>query len=175
MPNFSFLSEDTMLEEIFHRYPERYAPLSGFVQDVMRGNASELEVRQRELIAAFVSGLNECSYCYGAHSKISDSFGFPESLIKALLEDIDSSSLDSKLKPLFKYLQKITQNPGRVVQSDVQLCIDAGWSERAIEDAMAVCALFNMVNRIVLGYGLNNIWTPKRNQHIDNLLNKGYA
>jgi uncharacterized peroxidase-related enzyme len=174
MPYFSFLPEDAMLEEIFSCKPIRFSPFSAFVQDVMRGDTSELEVHYRELIAAFVSGLNECNYCYGAHSKISDTFGFPESLIKEMLDDIENSSIDNKLKPILKYLQKLTNNPSRIVANDVQQVLDAGWSEQALEDAIAVCALFNLVNRLVLGYGLKNMWTPKRDQHISNVLNKGY-
>ena len=31
----------------------------------------------------------------------------------------------------------------------------AGWDDRALHDAVAICALFNCMNRLVEGFGIN--------------------
>jgi hypothetical protein len=41
------------------------------------------------------------------------------------------------------------------VQRDAQAVYDAGWSESALYEAVQVCALFNMMNRIIEGTGIN--------------------
>ncbi|WP_255431655.1 carboxymuconolactone decarboxylase family protein [Ruegeria sp. THAF57] len=41
---------------------------------VMRGE-SELSASERELIAAYVSGLNACSYCHEAHTVFARAYG----------------------------------------------------------------------------------------------------
>jgi len=38
--------------------------------------------------------------------------------------------------------------------SSAQAVLDAGWDERALHDAVAVCALFNFMNRFVDGLGV---------------------
>jgi alkylhydroperoxidase family enzyme len=46
------------------------------------------------------------------------------------------------------YLEKLTLEPGRVTAADVAPLRDAGLSDAAIEDAIHVCALFNIYDRM---------------------------
>ena len=39
-------------------------------------------------------------------------------------------------------------------QEDADQVYAAGWDERALHDAIEVCALFNFMNRFVEGHGL---------------------
>jgi hypothetical protein len=51
-------------------------------------------------------------------------------------------------------VNKLTITPARVTSSDAKRVYDAGWTEAALFDAISVCALFNMMNRIVMGAGI---------------------
>ncbi|NET05043.1 MAG: hypothetical protein F6K09_11890 [Merismopedia sp. SIO2A8] len=46
----------------------------------MRGE-SALSAGERELITAYVSGLNACNYCYGSHQAIATDLNFERMLV----------------------------------------------------------------------------------------------
>lgn len=131
-------------------------PLVDFHQELLRGE-SPFTVQQRELMAAFVSGVNACVYCHGAHSAVAELFGVPAAVITGLVADVDSADVDESMKPVFRYLLKLTQTPTRIVQADVDAILAAGWSERAVYDAVLVGCLYNFMNRFTDGLGLTPI------------------
>jgi hypothetical protein len=63
--------------------------------------------------------------------------------------------VDAKLRPVLAYVAKLNTLPSRLVARDAQAVYDAGWSEAALYEAVQVCALFNMMNRIIEGTGVN--------------------
>ena len=77
-----------------------------------------LTVQERELIAAYVSGLNACSFCYRGHKAIAENFGVSEGLIDQLVADLESVELPAKLKAALIYVRKLTQSPSRLTQAD---------------------------------------------------------
>ena len=131
-------------------------PLLEFHQALMRGE-SQFSVKERELLAAYVSGVNACRYCYGAHSAVAKLFGVPEQLMTDMLDDLDNANIDEKLRPVLAYLQKLTLTPTRMVQADADAVFAAGWSEQALYDAVNVCCLYNFMNRFVEGLGLTPV------------------
>jgi uncharacterized peroxidase-related enzyme len=115
---------------------------------------SEISVGDRELIAAFVSGLNACQYCHGVHSASAKASGVDEALIRSLLDDVETAPVEPRLKPMLYYVKQLTLAPSRMTQAMADAVIASGWSERALHDAVCVCALFNFMNRLVEGHGL---------------------
>jgi uncharacterized peroxidase-related enzyme len=139
--------------DVFKAFPEPAGPLVDYHQVVLRG-PSELTVAERELIAAFVSGLNSCRYCRGVHEAVAERFGIEHGVLTALLEDIATAPVRDTLKPLFAYVRKLTETPSRMTAADAEAVFAAGWRERTLFDAVSVCALFNLMNRIVEGVGV---------------------
>lgn len=131
-------------------------PLLEFHEALLRGD-SPFSVKERELMAAYVSGVNACQYCYGAHSSVAKLFGVPEPTLTGLLEDLGSADIDEKLRPVFAYLRKLTLTPTQMTQADADAVLSAGWSEQALYDAVQVCCLYNFMNRFVEGLGLTPI------------------
>jgi len=153
MARFPALPDQTNLSDVFKTFPAGAAPLMEF-HDIVLRKSSPLSVAQRELIAALVSILNACDFCFGAHVAIAESFGVDPSVFDELLADIDSANIEESLKPLLSYVKKLTLSPSKIVDADAQAVFDAGWSEQALHDAITVCALFNFMNRIVDGHGV---------------------
>ena len=120
----------------------------------MRG-PSPLSFQLRETLGAYVSALNGCDFCFGAHSKTAKMFGLEENLWDALLDNIDTAAIPDKEKSLFHYARKLTLTPSRVIQSDVQAIYDMGWSEDALHSVMAITCTFNFMNRIAPGMGID--------------------
>jgi uncharacterized peroxidase-related enzyme len=139
--------------DVLKAFPEQAGPLVDYHQVVLRA-PSELTVGERELIAAFVSGLNSCRYCRGVHEAVAERFGVAHGVLTALLEDIATAPVRDALKPLFAYVRKLTETPSRMTAADAEAVLAAGWQERTLYDAVSVCALFNLMNRIVEGVGV---------------------
>ena len=66
----------------------------------------------------------------------------------AILSDWHTAPIDEKLRMTLGLLEKFTLTPADVSVSDVQPLLDAGISKQAIEDALIVCACFNIIARI---------------------------
>ncbi len=136
----------------------RFNPLAGqaliALHTAALRNESSLSPADKELIAAFVSGLNECRYCYGVHSRTAIAYGLDESTLQSLIDDVDGSSIRAELKPLLRYVQKLTVDPSRMTQSDARAVFDAGWDEQALHEAVLTTCIFNFMNRLLEGHGV---------------------
>lgn len=150
---FFSLPDAPQLSDLFKRFPHTVAPLLEYHDRLLR-DESPLTVGERELIAAYVSGLNACAFCLGAHSLGARAHGVEESVLDRLLTDIETAPVEPKLKPLLNYVGKLTRSPSRVTPEDAEPVYGAGWDEQALFDAISICGLFNMMNRIVLGSGI---------------------
>ncbi len=157
MPLFPSLApnvDDTPhLGAIFQAFPETVQPLLQYHDILLRGE-SPLSIAERELIATYVSGLNACAFCFGAHKIYAKVFGIEESLIDAMMEDIETAPLPAKIKPILAYVKKLNTLPANIRDVYAKAVYDAGWSERALYDAIQICALFNFMNRIIEGTGV---------------------
>jgi uncharacterized peroxidase-related enzyme len=153
MKKFVSLPDEPQLGDVFTRFPEGVWPLLTFHDIKLRGE-SPLTVGQRELIAAYVSGLNACRYCYEAHRAVAESFDIDPDIFEKLLDNPSQAGIGDEFVPILAYVKKLTESPSHVTQKDAQDVYEAGWDERALYDAIVVCALFNFMNRIVEGCGV---------------------
>jgi uncharacterized peroxidase-related enzyme len=148
------LPADTTLLQVFQAHPGPARHLLAFHEELLRGE-SPLTAGERELIAAYVSGLNDCGYCHGIHTVTAEAFGVPDGVLTAALADLASAPVDERLKPILAYVGKLTRTPARITDADAEAVFAAGWDEQALHDAVLVCALFNFMNRMVDGLGIS--------------------
>ncbi|HTI86269.1 MAG TPA: peroxidase-related enzyme [Alphaproteobacteria bacterium] len=153
MPFFPTFPQDADTNTIFGLCRERYAGWFDFSERLMRG-PSPLTPAERELIAGYTSVLNACDFCFGTHTAIAIAFGLDESLLESLKGDIDRAEVPERMRPILRYVRKLTQTPSRLTQADADEVFAAGWDERALHDAITVCARFNFMNRMVMGHGI---------------------
>lgn len=173
MPFCDYLSDNSTVRDIMANQAARYFPMETFTEDLMRG-PSPLSVAERELIAALVSGLNACQFCFGAHLAGAEAFGVAPDRIQRLIDSPDEDDGDARIKPILDFVRKLTTDPSRVVTKDAEAVFEAGWDEQALHDAVAICALFNFYNRLVDGHGVKG--DAAMFPMIGNLLrDKGYA
>jgi uncharacterized peroxidase-related enzyme len=147
------LPADAVLLDVFRAYPRTSRPLLAYHQALLRG-PSPLSVAERELIAAYVSGLNACRYCHGVHTAVAEAFGISAGTLGALLEGIGAAPVTERMKPLLRYAGKLTLTPAKITPGDAEAVLAAGWEEQALHDAVAVCGLFSLMNRLVEGLGI---------------------
>ncbi len=74
-------------------------------------------------------------------------------LVKAVLDDWRTAAVDGKVRATLALLEKLTLAPNEVGPADIAPLRAAGIRDRAIADAVHVCALFNVINRIADALG----------------------
>src|SRR6266568_1042178 len=135
------LPDDAVLLDVFRAYPQTARPLLAYHQALLRG-PSPLSVAERELIAAYVSGLNACRYCHGVHTATAQAFGIPEGTLAALLDDVGTAPVAEPIKPLLRYAGKLTLTPARMTPADVGApdLLAKVWFASLLRDGFALAA-----------------------------------
>lgn len=153
MPLFPSLPDDALVKDIYPLNPKLFRIWCQVEEAAMRGS-SDFTPGERELMGAFCSELNACTYCWSSHFEAAVKFGIPRDVFEPLMSDIDTAPIRDELKPVFHFLKKLTLTPSRMVQSDADKVFAAGWDERALQDAILVCCTYAFMNRLVDGHGL---------------------
>jgi uncharacterized peroxidase-related enzyme len=138
--------------------PETAGPLMELAQVLLRGD-STLSAGERELIAAYVSRQNECSYCAGSHGASAAALlpgGAPQ--VEAVLADTGASAetladapVSAKLRALL-HIAGLVREDGRLVSDEAVAAARAeGATDLEIHDTVLIAAAFCMYNRYVDG------------------------
>lgn len=70
-----------------------------------------------------------------------------------MVDDWRSAPIDAKLRAQLAFLEKLTLRPDEVRPRDIEPLRAAGLSDAAIEDAIQVCTLFNIYDRMADALG----------------------
>jgi uncharacterized peroxidase-related enzyme len=131
--------------------PETARVLSEFV-DILLRQRNSLETGERELIASYVSWLNECVYCHTIHGAIAThDFGCDEDLMNQVKQDYQSAPISDKLKALLTVAIKVCQGGKNVSRDDIIHARRLGITDKEIHDTVLIAAAFCMFSRYVDG------------------------
>ena len=144
-----------------------------WTQAIMRGQ-SEWSIGERELFAAFTSHLNKCQYCLVHHKATSIRALGDERLIQSIFEDWNTAPIDEKTKRMLGFLRKLTLEPFHAGAADIAPLRSAGLSDEAIEDAIHICANFNIINRLADAFGFELPSPRGLARSTEILLKRGY-
>jgi len=136
---------------VFYR-PDFYGtPMKAMTHPAMRG-PSAWSVGDRELMAAYVSKVNECAFCIGAHTTTSAMAYQDEAKVLAVLSDLETASIEEPLRATLRLLGKLTREH-TINADDMRAVLSASVSREQIEDALAVCFAFNTTDRLADAFG----------------------
>ncbi len=76
-----------------------------------------------------------------------------EALVKAVLADWRTAPVSEKVRAMFGFLERVTVSPKEVTPDDIAPLRAAGISDKGIEEALYVCFLFNMIDRLADTFG----------------------
>ena len=133
--------------------PETAKPLTELTEVLLRGENS-LTRGERELIAAYVSGLNDCDFCRDAHSAFSAAQmdgGMP--LVLQVRTDPALAPITPKLRALLKIAATVREDGRKVTAELVEAARAEGATDVEIHDTVLIAAVFSMANRYVDGLG----------------------
>lgn len=131
--------------------PETAKPLMELAEVLLRGPHS-LTAGERELIAAYVSGLNECDFCCNSHSAFAAvQLDEGMALVEQVRANLDEAPVSAKLRALLRIAGAV-QETGRKVTGDlVESARTEGATDVEIHDTVLIAAAFCMYNRYVDG------------------------
>ncbi len=156
----------------FYR-PDFYGShMKKFTQQAMRGR-STWSVGDRELMAAYVSKVNDCPFCVGAHTATASRAYQDEERVAAALTDLDSAPLDDGLRATLAMLGKLTSE-GTLSADDIRAVLAAGVSPQQIEDALAVGFAFNTTDRLANAFAFDVLDRDGFEAGAKYLLKRGY-
>lgn len=154
MPFFPSLPEDAGVRKLWAVFnPKAHEALTSFSRSFMR-NEGQLTPADKEMIAAYVSELNESEYCFAGHSRAAIKLGVGDEVFAPLVDDLETAPVRDELKPLLHFVKKLTLTPAQISQVDAERVFAAGWDEKSLHEAICVAARFAMMNRLTLGHGL---------------------
>jgi uncharacterized peroxidase-related enzyme len=155
MAKFPSLGGGATVPDILKMSPEAGKPLLEMHEAIMRA-PSPLSPGERELIAAYVSGINGCQYCHGVHAETAKAYeDIPAAAVDRMMDDLEGAGFSDRVKPLLRFARKLTESPAAVTDQDTREVLDAGWQEKALHDAILVISCFNFMNRLLEGHGVH--------------------
>jgi len=151
MPHITLNSDEPGIRGLFRFRPETARPLNELVEVLLRGPGT-LTPGERELIAAYVSGLKECRYCCSSHSAYA-AVQLPGGmdLVNQVRGDAGSAPVSAKLKTLLRIAAAVQQGGLNVTGQDVAAARAEGATDTEIHDTVLIAAAFCMFNRYVDG------------------------
>ena len=151
MPHISLGSDAPGIVSLLIYRPETAKPLCGLAETLLRGPSS-LTPGGRELIASYVSELNDCRFCSDSHAAFAAA-QLPEgmTLVDHVRADLRAAPVSAKLRALLQIAAAVQRGGKNVRAQDVEAARDAGASDEEIHDAVLIAAAFCMFNRYVDG------------------------
>ena len=138
--------------------PETAKPLNDLAEALLHAPNS-LSQGDRELIATYVSYLNDCYFCQTVHGAIAAAcLNDDYDLVKRVKTDFQSAEISDKLKSLLVIAAKVQQGGKNVSSSDVEAARRLGATDVEVHDTVLIAAAFCMYNRYVDGL---DTWQPQ--------------
>jgi uncharacterized peroxidase-related enzyme len=155
--------------------PETGKPLYELAQILLRGE-STLSPAERELIAAYVSYRNNCTFCYSSHAAAARCLYEDDALIvDEVLIDMQQAPVSDKLKALLNIAGKVQILGTEVKQADIDAARNLGATDREIHDTVLIAASFSMFNRYVDGLASLTPTDPEAYAEMGIRMAKGYT
>lgn len=151
MPHISLGNDAPGIMSLLIYRPETAKPLCDLAETLLRAPNS-LTPGERELIAAYVSRLNECSFCSDSHAAFAAAqLPAGMALVDHVRTDLGTAPVTAKLGALLRIAGAVQRGGRNVRAEDVEAARAAGASDQEIHDTVLIAAAFCMFNRYVDG------------------------
>ncbi|CNF56557.1 peroxidase-like protein [Mycobacterium tuberculosis] len=131
--------------------PETAGPLSALAETLLRG-PGPLGRGERELIAAYVSELNDCRFCASSHGACAAAqLPGGMSLVRQVHADPETAPVSARLRALLAIAAAVRRGGREVGEAHIAAAREAGATDVEIHDTVLIAAAFCMYNRYVDG------------------------
>jgi uncharacterized peroxidase-related enzyme len=136
--------------------PETAKPMRELAH-ILLHEPNSLTPGERELIATYVSSLNDCYFCQTSHGAAAACHLGESNTVKLVKTGFETAPISEKLKRLLVIAGKVQQGGKHVTAQDVEAARKLGATDKEIHDTVLIAAAFCMYNRYVDGLGT---WQP---------------
>ena len=138
--------------------PEIAKPLNELAEVLLRSENS-LSRGERELIATYVSSLNDCFFCQNVHGAIAQHYlECDMTTLDNIKKNYESAKLSDKIKSLLGIAGSVQESGKKVTEDQIKKAKALGATDMEIHDTVLIAAAFCMFNRYVDGLGT---WAPQ--------------
>lgn len=150
MPHIALPEGLPGISSAFAFRPETAKPLRDLAH-VLLHEPNSLTGGERELIATYVSSLNECYFCQTSHGAAAACHLGNAATVKQVHTDFEKAPISEKLKRLLVIAGQVQSGGKNVTRSAVEDAREEGASDMEIHDTVLIAAAFCMYNRYVDG------------------------
>ncbi|MBK9016229.1 MAG: peroxidase-related enzyme [Saprospiraceae bacterium] len=134
--------------------PETAKPLNEFAEILLRSDDNTLTRGERELMATYVSHLNDCFFCQNAHGGIAQHYlQCDMEFIDNIKADYEAMPISEKMKALLQVAGSVQRGGKHVTPEQIERAKAAGATDLEIHDTVLISAFFCLCNRYVDGLG----------------------
>jgi uncharacterized peroxidase-related enzyme len=138
---------------LFATWPNTGRVLSELAEELLRGPHT-LTRGERELIGAYVSGLNACTFCCNSHSAFAAAqLPAGMDLVQRVRDDLATAPVSEKLRTLLRVAGAVQQSGRTVTREMIEAARAQGATDSEIHHTVLIAAAFCMFNRYVDGLG----------------------
>jgi uncharacterized peroxidase-related enzyme len=157
VPHIAVAPELPGIISLLEYRPETARPLLELAETLLRDDNS-MTRGERELIAAYVSGLNDCRFCCDSHTAFAArQLDGGVDVVAAVRRDLDTAPVSPKMRALLRLAAKVVPGGLHVREADVLAAKAEGATDVEVHDTVLIAAAFCMFNRYVDGLGT---WAP---------------
>jgi uncharacterized peroxidase-related enzyme len=160
MPHIELPSSLPGISAAFAFRPETATPMRDLAHILLfeAGKTTTLSSRDRELIAAYVSSLNNCYFCHQSHAAASAHHaGGSSELVSSVCANPGTADISPKLRALLAIAARVQSDAKTVTPELVKAARTEGATDIEIHDTVLIAAAFCMYNRYVDGLAT---WQP---------------
>lgn len=142
--------------------PATARPLNELAEVLLRSDDNTLSRGERELIGAYTSYMNDCTFCQNVHGSLAQHYlGCDMATIDAIKLDPLQAPISDKMKALLAIAAAVQRGGKHVTSALIEGARKEGATDREIHDTVLIAAAFCMYNRYVDGLGT---WAPQDRQ-----------
>ncbi len=174
MPHIELPADLPGISAGFAFRPETAKPMRELAH-VLLHEPNSLTQGERELIATYVSSLNDCYFCQTSHGAAAACHLGDRDVVQQVKADAACAPISPKLKSLLVIAGQVQRGGKNVTVRDVEAARQQGATDTEIHDTVLIAAAFCMYNRYVDGLAT---WQPQdESMYADmgkHLASKGY-
>jgi uncharacterized peroxidase-related enzyme len=156
MPHIPLPEQLPGITSAFAFRPETAKPLRELAH-VLLHEPNSLSPGERELIATYVSSLNDCYFCQTSHGAAAACHLGDSETVKQVQANFKRAPISEKLKRLLAIAEQVQRGGKSVTKAAVDAAREHGASDTEIHDTVLIAAAFCMYNRYVDGLAT---WQP---------------
>lgn len=157
MPHIALPEQLPGISSAFAFRPETAKPMRELAH-ILLHEPNSLSPGERELIATYVSSLNECYFCQTSHAAAAACHLGNAETVRQVHADFEHAPISEKLKRLLAIAGQVQRGGKSVTCSAVEAAREQGATDTEIHDTVLIAAAFCMYNRYVDGLAT---WQPR--------------